>query len=76
MFYTPMFYHQEMGAECHVDEFDSGKHVPSIICLMPHFTPNLLTKMRKQTNEMSCSEDTGSQESRGSNWKSTGECLK
>jgi len=28
---------------------------------MPHFTPNLLTKMRKQTNEMSCSEDTGSQ---------------
>ena len=33
-------------------------------------------KMRKQTNEMSCSEDTGSQESRGSNWKSTGECLK
>lgn len=52
------------------------KACPFNYLLNASFTPNLLTKMRKQTNELSCSEDTGSQKSRGSNWKSTGECLK
>lgn len=37
MFYTSMFYHWETVAECHVDEFDSEKHVPSITCLNASF---------------------------------------
>lgn len=76
MFSTSMFYRRATVAERHTDEFDSAKPALSIICETRLFTPNLLTKTRKQTNETSLSEDTGSRERGASNWRSMGECLK